>query len=287
MTNLTPADVAVLEFSEKRKGYDPDEVQLFMDDVRETLAAGAERVSTLERELASATSRAEALSAQAGQVTEADTALHAEVDALRGELAREKAASKQALDEAAAALASAKEQLSQMEGATQAAEAVELLEAARLTAQETISRAREHSERVRLEGDIYAANTREAADTYSIAIREAAERDLAGIRTEAAALRESEAAYRSRAAGILRSALEFIEVHVEYAGDNAALEEVTFEEVEAEAVEVEIEEAFEEAAAEAAFEEEISAAEVAEAVFENEEMPPPVAEENANYGHWQ
>lgn len=215
MAILTTADVRSVEFTERRKGYDPDEIAAFIDDICETIAAQKDAIEA-------ATAKETDLSSR---VTELESAL-AQV---RSELETERSQNTQALEEAAVALEAAKieraslvEQLENSSRNSEVSESVELLASAHKTAEETIARANEHAQRTRDDADAYASETRESADTYAGQVREEADQDAAGtrrdaeaevetLRSQAAELRAGQEAYRDRIVGVLRSALEFME----------------------------------------------------------------------------
>lgn len=218
MSILTTPEIRAIEFTERRKGFDPDEVAAFMDDVCETIVAANEGTKAAQDEAASLRTRVADLEAEAARLSARAADLEAEHEANRS-----------ALSEAAAGLASAQESLlhmqaevDQMRAVSGVSESVELLSSAQATAAETITRAQNYAEELRVaadgyaasahaDADLYSRNTRGEADNYSVNLREIAEQDLVQLRVQAEALRDGEAAYRSRVASVLRSALEFVE----------------------------------------------------------------------------
>lgn len=215
MTILSTADVRSVEFNERRKGYDPDEISAFVDDVCETIAAQKDDIDAKQAQLDSLNVRVADIEEQARQAQE--------------ELAAEREANRQALEEAALALAKAKEEhqamLAEMDNSPrnqEVSQSVELLTSAHKTAEETIAKANDeaasvsaaaeqYAAEVRAEADTYADGARRDADAYAADTRADAQRSVEELTSQAAELRASQEAYRERITGVLRSALEFIE----------------------------------------------------------------------------
>jgi DivIVA domain-containing protein len=218
MTILSTADIRSVEFTSARKGYDHDEVAAFIDDVCETIADQKDAITALTYDLDSIREGAGEVSAEQESLSARVAELEAALAHAVRELADEKQANTQALENAAGALSRAqhehkdmKEKLEQAQEYSQVTPSVELLTSAQHTAEMTIARATKLAESMTRESDEYSARTRAEADTYSVAVREQAERDLEDLNNEFDNLKNAQSDYRKQVSSVLRSALEFIE----------------------------------------------------------------------------
>lgn len=248
MTNLTPAEVRTIEFTERRKGLDKDEVEAFMEDVCATLVAADERYAGVSGAIDEQRARAEAAEARLAELEAQLAQAQADLGSMQGEGAAERDANRVALEEATAALAEAQQamqemadELNAMRATAGVTESVDLLFSAQQAAADTINRANALATETRREADDYAAVVRAEADDYAAATREEtnrwaedirvqAEQDLVNLREQAAQLRDRESEYRAQVSSVLRSALEFVDVPVLPAPGGEAPESELFEE---------------------------------------------------------
>lgn len=176
--SLSAHDIENQVFREKFRGYDPEEVDRFLDRV-------SERISALERERDEAVRRAEEASQVTAEAAESERLLK------RTLLTAERTAEE--------TVANAR------------AEADQLLERARQEAQELVEGARQEAETVREEA------RREADELRGDARREAAhERELArtgaeGVRRAVSELRQFREEYRERVRGVIAEQLAVLD----------------------------------------------------------------------------
>ncbi len=207
MTILSTADIRSVDFSERRKGFDPEEVSAFTDDVCETIADQKDMITAAEERIATLEAEIKQLSLLGSDNDSEKVDLRNRVAQLESDLQSEKQENESTLEQAAGALAAAQanqatmqarlDEASEKSGVT---DSVDVLASAHRTAEDVLARANDT-----------AANTLAEADAYHANMVSASAAEVAEAEQTVADAREKLAEYRTQALSVLRSATSFLE----------------------------------------------------------------------------
>ena len=207
MTILSTADIRSVDFSERRKGFDPEEVSAFTDDVCETIADQKDMITAAEERIATLEAEIKQLSLLGSDNDSEKVDLRNRVTQLESDLKSEKQENESTLEQAAGALAAAQanqatmqarlDEASEKSGVT---DSVDVLASAHRTAEDVLARANDT-----------AANTLAEADAYHANMVSASAAEVAEAEHAIADAREKLAEYRTQALSVLRSATSFLE----------------------------------------------------------------------------
>ena len=218
MTILSTADIRSVDFSERRKGFDPEEVSAFTDDVCETIADQKDMITAAEERIATLEAEIKQLSLLGSDNDSEKIDLRNRVAQLESDLQSEKQENESTLEQAAGALAAAQANQATMQTRMDEAQAnmqarlneaseksgvtdsVDVLASAHRTAEDVLARA-----------NYTAANTLAEADAYHANMVSASAAEVAEAEHSIAGAREKLAEYRTQALSVLRSATSFLE----------------------------------------------------------------------------
>lgn len=207
MTILSTADVRGVEFTERRKGFDPEEIAAFTDDVCETIAHQKDLITAADERIAELEAKVSEVANVANEEGAEIEDLRTKVAELEAALLAEKTENEAALEQAATALATAQANQASMQARldevgenTGVTESVDLLTSAHKTAEDVIARANAAAE-----------ETTAKADEYYDDMVSAAATELAETKAAADSVRTAAEEYRAQALSVLRSATEFLQ----------------------------------------------------------------------------
>ncbi len=197
----TPHLLTDVKFSERRRGYAPEEVDNFLERV-------SSAVAQLQDKLRDATAQAEEADARIDEATRAQTVAEAQVDQLKAEL--QKAAERAATDPAPVAVAAPA-----TDPAADAEAASSLLLMAKKTADATIDEARAEAESTLTEARSRATTLVADAEAESTRIRTDAQRIADDLVDQQRAAARAEVAALEEMKGSIQADIDALQRHVD------------------------------------------------------------------------